>query len=434
MDRDLIIRVASLYLPVSVLVLVWLWRRPDARLRTGLLLGFCWNVVTLPLVHLLARFGSFWSFADTDVELLGIPLEFYLGWAILWGVLPQLAFTRVRPVIVAGMIAIIDLLAMPELAPLLTLESGWLVGEVLGLAVCVVPAHYLVRWTADGNHVGARVFMQAIIFGGVMFWLIPDSILRATGGSWDVLWNRPGWVNGILIQCMILVALPALSAAAEFARGHGTPIPFDPPRKLIRTGPYAYIANPMQLSAVLMLTAWGGVLGSGWVMVTGAVALVYSIGLADWSEGRDLEVRFGDAWRRYRDEVRAWFPRWRPSVGEPATLYIAGGCERCSEVRAWFERHSTRGLEIVEAELHPRRDLDRITYAFGDRSGEEQGVRALARGLEHIHLGWAVAGWAMRLPIVVSVLQLLVDASGGEARIVRRRGRGESSVVSCPPR
>lgn len=45
-------------------------------------------------------------------------------------------------------------------------------------------------------------------------------------------------------------------------------------------------------------------------------------------------------------------------------------------------------------------------------------VHAIARGLEHLHLGWAMLGWAVRLPGVAWFLQLLVDASGGGPRDV----------------
>ena len=46
---------------------------------------------------------------------------------------------------------------------------------------------------------------------------------------------------------------------------------------------------------------------------------------------------------------------------------------------------------------------------------------AIARGLEHIHLGWAFVGFTLRLPAVGGLAQLLVDASGGEARVISAR-------------
>ena len=56
-----------------------------------------------------------------------------------------------------------------------------------------------------------------------------------------------------------------IAATVEFARvGDGTPIPFDPPKRVVTSGPYAFTANPMQIisaffMAILALYArsWG---------------------------------------------------------------------------------------------------------------------------------------------------------------------------------
>jgi len=81
------------------------------------------------------------------------------------------------------------------------------------------------------------------------------------------------------------------------------------------------------------------------------------------------------------------------------------------------------GLEIVPAELHPSRDLRRITYDHGDSMQEEHGIAALARGLEHLHLGWAYLAALIRLPIVCPALQLLADATGLGPRTIRRQSQ-----------
>jgi protein-S-isoprenylcysteine O-methyltransferase Ste14 len=418
-DRDLAIRVAALYLPICTLALLWFWRRPSMRLRVGLLLGVAWNLATLPLLQWLAVRASWWQFQDTGMLFLGMPLELYLGWAVLWGALPQLAFARLHAAIVLGVMAIIDPLAMPELSPVLVLEPGWLIGEACGLLLCFLPAHYLAQWTAEDSHVRARVALQATTFVSILLLLIPGAILSATGDNWGGLFRWSPVVNGLFAQGLVLLGLPGWTAAIEFARHGGTPIPFDPPPRLVITGPYAYVASPMQCSAVLVLLAWGAWLGSWWVAATGAVAIAYGAGLANWSEGQDLAQRFGANWQLYRRQVRSWWPRWRPVARQPATLYIAGGCERCSQVRRWYESRGTVGLDIVDAELHPSRDLQRVTYVSG--CIEDDGVAALARALGHIHLGWACAGWAMQLPVVAEFVQLLVDASGGEARLIRRQ-------------
>jgi hypothetical protein len=41
----------------------------------------------------------------------------------------------------------------------------------------------------------------------------------------------------------------------------------------------------------------------------------------------------------------------------------------------------------------------------------------MARALEHLNLGWAIAGIALRLPLVWQFVQMLMDASGFGPRI-----------------
>jgi hypothetical protein len=231
----------------------------------------------------------------------------------------------------------------------------------------------------------------------------------------------------------MIPAIMGLSAVQEFVqRGGGTPIPYDAPRRLVTSGPYAYVANPMQLSMAIVLTIWGFIIGEPWVSLGGPMAFVYSAGIAAWDESSDLTGRFGEAWKEYRRHVRPWILRLRPyHGGAAARLYVAETCGPCSEVAAWFAQRMPTGLEIVPAELHPHRDLNRITYDPGDGGREEEGVAAIARALEHVHLGWAAVGWMLRLPGLRAVLQLVVDASGGEPRLIPRR---PSAEVACARR
>ncbi len=75
----------------------------------------------------------------------------------------------------------------------------------------------------------------------------------------------------------------------------------------------------------------------------------------------------------------------------------------------------------MAAEDHPSRDLYRLTYDPGTGDREEEGVAALARSLEHLHLGWAFVGWTIRLPLVRQFIQLVTDAVGGGPRRIGRR-------------
>jgi hypothetical protein len=225
------------------------------------------------------------------------------------------------------------------------------------------------------------------------------------------------------VQILAIPAVAGLSAVQEFVtRGGGTPVPFDPPRRLVTTGLYAYVRNPMQLSAVLLLLLLGLALQNFWIAIAGVMAHIYSSGLAGWDEDEDLRRRFGGGWDAYRRNVRSWLPRtrpWHPPDQLAARLYVAESCGMCSEVGQWFQRHRATGLIIVAAETHPSRALTRISYEPGDGTCAASGVEAVGRALEHLHLGWAFIGCVLRLPVLRQSVQLLVDASGGEPRPTR---------------
>jgi hypothetical protein len=122
--------------------------------------------------------------------------------------------------------------------------------------------------------------------------------------------------------------------------------------------------------------------------------------------------------------VRNWLPRFRPyHAGEPAQLYLAATCGACSEVWKWIEVRKPVGMEIQPAESLPFGSIRRMRYVPGDGTKSVEGVRALGRALEHLHLGWAIPGIALRLPLVWQFVQVMMDASGLGPRI--------PSAVSC---
>jgi protein-S-isoprenylcysteine O-methyltransferase Ste14 len=356
-----------------------------------------------------------------------MPIELLAGWMLCWGALPVLLAPRARLAFVVAAAAGFDLLVMPRCAPVISLGPDWLIGEAIALAICLVPAQLLARWTRDQRHLVGRALLQ-VSFAASILWFVPAIVFRygdAHGGGqgWRILLAYdPRWLQ-IALQVVLIAAVPGVSAVQEFVqRGHGTPIPFDPPRRLVTTGIYAYLANPMQLSAACTLLLWGALLRNAWVASSSVMALIYGVGVAAWDEDRDLAARFGDRWRAYRREVHDWRPRWRPYVDPdagPATLYVASTCGPCSDIAAWVQRRRPRGLRIVPAEQHPTRDLWRITYAAPDGL-DADGIAALARALEHLHLGWAFAGMVLRLPVIRPCVQRLVDATGGGARHIPR--------------
>lgn len=426
-DPYLQVRAASLYIVTVTTMAVWMWRRPSSRAWVGAGLAFLWNLPALMVLHVAATRFDWWRIDADGGLLLGMPVELYLAWAWLWGAVAHLAFPRLSLVIVIGVALVVDLIAMPAAAPVIQLGPTWLGGEALGLVICLLPAQLLARWTERDERLVARTLLQMVVFVGLVVFLLPVVIVESSGSTWVNPLDRETWVLSVMLQVLAVPAILGLTAVQEFVeRGEGTPVPFDPPRSLVTTGIYAFIRNPMQVSAIVLLLLLGLFVENLWIAAAGVMAHIYSAGLAGWDEDEDLVNRFGDSWRAYKKDVRRWVPRlrpWYPSHAVVGRLYVSSSCGMCSQVGAWFARQGARGLVIIPAELHPSQSLTRITYERAVPGRPASGVEALARAVEHIHFGWALLGFMVRLPILRPFLQILADASGAESRRLKNSRR-----------
>ncbi|MFT3715618.1 MAG: methyltransferase [Gordonia sp. (in: high G+C Gram-positive bacteria)] len=406
---------------VPVLVAGGLWVAvPDTRRRSAATLALLWNLVGLTAVNALALHAGWWSFGGDVPAVCGVPVDLLLAWAVLWSLIPVLA-ERWVPVgyTVTGLL-LCDVYGMTRLRPMVDLAGDWWWGELVAAMTCLLPGIVLAVLTVRRRHLWIRVVLQVVLFTGVLFGAIPVIAFTAAahGPSWtaghDV--HVSGVLDVIAIQVGGVVALIALAAVIEFARAGGTPWPWDPPAQVVTTGPYAYVANPMQLCGVVLIALTAAVLSSPMLLVAALVAAAFSAGLAAWVEDTALSERCGESWTAYRSTVHDWLPRLRPSPAiAPARVYLARGCDPCSDLAAWITDRSPVALQICAAEDH-REPLRRIRYEQDSPSYRLDGIRAVGAVMTHLNLAWAVVGWVISAPVIARVLQLLVDASGGGPR------------------
>ena len=426
-------RAAAIYLPLMAALLGRWLNGPQPRQFASCLLSVLWTVPSLLLLQILNLHAGWWTFTDPALYALrGMPLELFAGWILLWCVVPSFALPRLGILPRAVVMIALDCLLMPACAAAVHLRRDWLVGEAVGVALVLLPALCLAEWTAKRTHLGSRAGLQTVTSGMLFLFLIPELIFAARPGSgWAPLLALPGWARQMAAQLLLFLAIPGLGAVLEFAeRGGGTPIPYDPPQRLVTSGVYRFCANPMQVSCAVVMLAWAGLLRSEWMALAACVSVIYSAGLATWDEGDDLRQRFGEPWKEYRRAVGNWRWRWKPyHAGSPALVYIARTCRPCSSVRAWLEARHPLGLEITDAETLQAGSLRRMRYDPQDGTDSVDGVRALGRALEHLHLGWALCGTALRLPGVWQTVQLFMDASGLGPREIR-----EASAPGGEPR
>lgn len=390
------------------------------RRLAGVLLAVAWNFWSILAVNLLAIELGWWSFSTAAPSFMGVPLEPWLGWVLVWGgVAPLLGAERPLSVLVP-LFLWADLLVMPLLDSIVTLGPHWLIGEAVALGLALVPGLLLARWTAGDTNLYRRAALQVICAGALMMWVIPSVAVEATGG-WESALDVPTWQLSIGLQVLLVPVALGVRAVIEFAtRGEGTPLPYDSPRRLVMSGPYSYVSNPMQTSMVLVFLIAAAVIGNTWLIAAAAMAFAYSAGLARWHETEQLSDRFGSDWIRYRELVHPWVPGWKPVVPRRATLLVAYSCGTCSSVGRWFLAREPIGLEIAPAEGSNDPGLLRVTY-LPDDGPPFRGVAAIARALEHIHLGWAIVGWVLALPGVVHVAQAVADVCGPGPQLVAGR-------------
>ncbi len=157
-----------------------------------------------------------------------------------------------------------------------------------------------------------KTALQIVVMWAILLVVLPLVIQRAEAwlGMPSFTGNR--WIGA----CLFLVfSMTGLHTANVMVRdGAGTPLPLDTARNLVVSGAYRHVRNPMAIGGFGQGTAVGLWLGSLGVLCYVAVgAVVWQFVARPWEE-RDLEARFGDRYRKYRDAVPCWLPRLRPYV------------------------------------------------------------------------------------------------------------------------
>ena len=210
-----------------------------------------------------------------------------------------------------------------------TTQAGWgvvvmvaaTVGSVGALCLMLlgrIPTDWLIRGPFAFRPAAARptaaphvvsTFRQIVVFWGLFLVVIP-LIAAVLEQRWALELPVPAFAGPVGVAVLALAsALGIWSAIVMSTLGNGTPLPSAMATSLVIAGPYRWVRNPMALAGIVQGAAVGLILSS-WVVVVYAIAgsLVWNYAIRPHEEA-DLEHRFGDEFRRYRDAVRCWIPR-----------------------------------------------------------------------------------------------------------------------------
>ena len=120
-----------------------------------------------------------------------------------------------------------------------------------------------------------------------------------------------GWIDWLGLLPVALGAALYSWCAWKFALAGGTPAPIDPPTRLVVSGPYRVIRNPMYVGVPLVLLG-ESILFSSWAIL-GFAALVWVLFhlLVVFDEEPELNEKFGAAYGDYCRVVPRWLPGFR---------------------------------------------------------------------------------------------------------------------------
>ena len=398
-DRYLLVRAASLYIAVMLTGAVWVWRRPTAscggRRRARVLLEPAGRAGAAPgggAVRLVAVRRAA-AACCSACPWICISRGRGCGARVLALAFPSLPLGAVLVVALAA-----DLVLMPAATPVVRLGPAWLIGEIVGLLAGLLPGQLLARWTSRDERLAERAVLQVLAFTGLVLFVLPAIAIEGSGSAW----RESAGSSTLASQPDRAGARGARAARTERRSGirHARRRHAGAVRSAAAARDDRRLCVRPQSDAALRRRAAAPVLGlvlqNVWVSAAGVMAHLYSVGLAGWDEDEDLRRRFGEDWIAYRRGVRAWVPRLRPwhrtdrPPRDSSSPRAAACAARSGDGSSGAEPGSS---SIMPAETHPSGALKRITYEPGDGSRAASGVEAVARALEHIHLGWALLGW-----------------------------------------
>lgn len=163
----------------------------------------------------------------------------------------------------------------------------------------------------------ARSIFFASLFISLWTWFIPRWIADP-GVSLGPRWSAAA------IAFMLPGALIMLKCIWDFAwSGRGTPAPWDPPRRLVVTGLYRYVRNPMYVGMGTFLIGEAFLLPAvtrGLLIIVAVFWTAATIFILAYEEPA-LREKFDGDYVDYCRHVRRWLPRLTP-FDKPRTAAV----------------------------------------------------------------------------------------------------------------
>ena len=152
---------------------------------------------------------------------------------------------------------------------------------------------------------------------GIIFWFGLSALFVFASLWLDRLWAiqlppAPPTNMFISVPLIIIGAILCLLTVYSFFRARGSPVPLNPPQKLVTTGLYSRVRNPMVLGWIVMLFGVGVLLSSiSLVAIFTPLFILLNVLYLKTIEEKEMEKKFGEEYLKYKQSVPMFLPRLR---------------------------------------------------------------------------------------------------------------------------
>lgn len=161
--------------------------------------------------------------------------------------------------------------------------------------------------------------LRSAALGSALFFVVAPGVVVGLLPWWLTRWQlrpvpMPVRVLGVVL---IAVALPVLIGAfLRFVRdGLGTPAPVAPTERLVVTGAYRHVRNPMYVAVVSAIVGQALLLGQPVLLAYAALIAFLVVSFVRLYEEPTLRRQFGEEYEAYCRAVPGWVPRLHPWKG-----------------------------------------------------------------------------------------------------------------------
>jgi protein-S-isoprenylcysteine O-methyltransferase Ste14 len=149
---------------------------------------------------------------------------------------------------------------------------------------------------------------------GIIFWFILSALLVFASLWLDRLWSiqlPPAPPTNIFasVPLIIIGATLVLWTIYTFFRARGSPVPLNPPQRLVTGGLYSRSRNPMLLGWIVMLFGLGILLSSiSLVAIFAPLFILINVIYLKTFEEKEMERKFGEEYLKYKQSVPMFIP------------------------------------------------------------------------------------------------------------------------------